>query len=260
MAEEAMNTQTQDTSAVEEKQQETDTDAADNTNQTDGNYAENSAQSTDETHGTENEGQENPPETFLTIKYNKEDVPLSKEEAVKLAQQGKHYFDKLDYIASVKDCSIDDVLKLMAKEIDDKKRDELAEQFGDDEETINLYLEKFHNQNKEKYEKAIADRKLAEEQKETNRISQIGDEFVELQKEFPELKTISDVPKVVIKNAEKMSLEHAYLKYLHQENKKSAEAKQRQQEAENQSTGSMSSENNSADNVADEFIGGIWSR
>lgn len=260
MADEAMNTQTQDTSAVEEPQQETETGTADNTNQTNGNDAGNSAQSIVGTHGTENEGQENPPEAFLTIKYNKEDVPLSKEEAVKLAQQGKHYFDKLDYIASIKNCSIDDILKRMAREIDDKKRDELVEEFGDDEETINLYLEKFHNENKEKYEKAIADRKLAEEEKEKNRISEIGDEFIKLQKDFPELKAVSDLPKEVMKEAANMSLEHAYLKYLYKENKKSAEAIKIQQEAENQSTGSMASDNNSSDNSADEFVKGIWSR
>ena len=261
MADEAMNTQTQDTSATEETQQETDTATADNTNQTDGNDADNSATgdtegnvNTDDATGTLKEV------PFLVAKYNKNDVSLTQEQAKDWAQKGMHYHDKLDYLATIKGTTINEMLKKAISDIDNAERSRLEEQFGDDTDTIEKMMKIFHDEQKSKYEKAIADRKLADEEKEKSRISEIGDEFIELQKDFPELKTVSDLPKEVMKNAVNMSLEHAYLKYLHAENKKTAEAKQKQQEAEKQSTGSMSSDKRSSDSTTDEFIKGIWSR
>lgn len=261
MADEAMNTQTQDTSAIEEPQQETDTNTADNTNQTDGNNAGNSA--TSGTEGNVNNDETNKTSadvSFLVAKYNKNDVPLTQEQAKDWVQKGMHYHDKLDYLATIKGTTINDLLKKAISDIDNAERSRLEEQFGDDTDTIEKMMKIFHDEQKTKYEKAIADRKLADEEKEKNRISEIGDEFIKLQKDFPELKAVSDLPKEVMKEAANMSLEHAYLKYLYKENKKSAEAIKIQQEAENQSSGSMSSENNSSDNSADEFVKGIWSR
>lgn len=195
--------------------------------------------------------------TFLVAKYNKNDVPLTKEMAIELAQKGMHYEDKLDYLATIKGLSINEMLKKAIDDIDDAERSRLKEQFGDDADMIEKGMKIFHDDQREKYEKAIADRENGDEEQKKSLASKIGDEFILLKKDFPELKNVSDIPREVLKSAESMSLEHAYLKYLHNEFKLKKEALANQNRAKKQSTGSMQTASN-ADCGFESFAKGVW--
>ena len=212
MADEAMNTEQQETSAEQETQQEVmeETAATESQEQTNGD-TETTVPDGAETPTEESTVNEEP---FLVARYNKEDVPLSREEAANWAQKGMHYYNKLDYVAAQSDCSVGELLDNIISKMDESKLSELKEQFGDDAETINDMMRIYHEKQKEKYGKAISDRKIAEEQEANNKVAKIGEEFIALQKEFPELSAVKDLPASVLKAAENMSLEHAYLLYL----------------------------------------------
>lgn len=258
-----MNTEQKDTNSVEETLESEEQNTSVDTGEGNPDNAADNETEENETADTENAdaGEENADEAqepFLVARYNKTDVPLSREKAAEWAQKGMHYEDKLEYLAAIRGTTVPEMLKKSIQDIDDKERKRLEEQFGDDTDTIDKMMKLFHEDNKAKYEKAIADQKTAEEEKEKNRIEKLGDEFIELQKSFPELKVIGDIPAAVIKDAKNMSLEHAYLKYLHSEHKKSEAAQQKQQEAAQSSAGSMSSEKAETDTKFDDFARGVW--
>ena len=255
MADEAMNTFEQDTNVQEETQQDVTEETA---------VTESQEQTNGDTKTTVPDGAETPTEEstvneqpFLVARYNKEDVPLSREEAANWAQKGMHYFNKLDYVAAQSDCSVGDLLDNIISKTDEAKLAELKEQFGDDTETINDMMHIYHEKQKEKYDKAVSDRKTVEEQEANNKIAKIGEEFISLQKEFPELSTVKDLPASVLKAAENMSLEHAYLLYLKKNEKTINAAKEKEKEAATASSGSMQTAD-SVDTTADDFARGVW--
>lgn len=193
------------------------------------------------------EAQEEAP--YMVARYNKKDVPLTREKAQEWAQKGMHYSDKLEYLAAIRGTTVADMLKQSISKIDEDERARLEEQFGDDTETIDSMMRVFHEKNQAKYEKAMADMREKEAEQEKNRIAEIGDEFIALQKDFPELKEIKDIPPSVLKEAAKTNLEHAYLKYLHNENKKIEAAKKAQEAAESQSAGSLQNAKKTEDDL-----------
>lgn len=267
MADEAMNTLGQDTNASGEQQQETpDTETqAENTNpQESGADTDDSALNGTQENNSENSedstnGQEVKP--FLNCKYNGKDLGLSAEEAKSWAQKGMHYSDKLDYICALRGISIDEFLKNSAKELDDQYRASLEEEFPDNPEMVDKLMKLRITENKEKYEKFIADREEAEKETKQTRNEEIGNEFISLQKRFPELKTISDVPSKVLNAAEHKSLEHAYLDYLFTEREKLEAAKRTEEAAKQQSAGSLNSEKvNEGDALMEALSEGIWGK
>jgi hypothetical protein len=264
MADEVMNTEQQNTSAEQETQPEVNEETAVTEPQvqangesetTTTNSAEAPSAADNATDESTVEGEEGP---FLTIRYNKEDIPLSQEEAINWAQKGMHYFNKLDYVAAQSDCSVGELLDSIIKKMDDAKLAELQEQFGDDTETINDMMRIYHDKQKEKYEKVISERKLAEEQEAKSKVEKIGEEFIELQKEFPELTAVKDLPKSVLKDAETMSLEHAYLRYLIKNQKTITAAKEKEKEAATASTGSLQTATEDVDTSVSDFARGVW--
>ncbi len=263
MADEVMNTLEQDTNVQGETQQEVteETAVAEPEGQANGesdttttNGANDAAVNT-----VEESTVETPEQPFLVARYNKEDVPLSRDEAANWAQKGMHYFNKLDYVAAQSDCSVGELLDSIIQKQDDAKLEELKEQFGDDTETINDMMRIFHDKQKEKYEKAVSDRKLAEEQESQSKVAKIGDEFINLQKEYPELTAVKDLPKSVLKDAETMSLEHAYLRYLTKNQKTITAAKEKEKVTAAASTGSMQTAE-VIDTSASDFANGVWGR
>lgn len=257
-----MNTEEQNTNVLEEE-------AATNTEelteegaeQTDNavNEAESGAEA--EAEKTSDESTEEEEAPFLVCRYNKNDVPLTMEKAQEFAQKGMHYEDKLNYLAAISDCKTpNELLKNAIDNVTANKKAELEEQFPDDPDTVELYMEKFQRENEKKYGDFLDAIKQEEEKTSQTSVQKLGDEFLELKKEFPELKEIKDIPPSVLKESKNMSLEHAYLKFLHNENKTKQAALEQQKAAEEKTTGSMSSEKNASDSVMDEFIKGIWSK
>jgi len=164
----------------------------------------------------------------------------------------------LERVATLKGQSVKDFLKGLEEQQDDTYRQGLIEKFGDDEETIEKMME-LYNINKQKtLDNAKADRKAAAEAEVQSLNERLANEFVEMKNgDFPELTEFKDLPEEVKRAAAGgLSLSHAYLIHMHNENKKIAAAKASQEAAAKKSTGSMASDE-STDFVGDAFLRGI---
>ena len=213
--------------------------------------------------GTDNGTEQEAP--FLEIRYNHESRGLTRDEAITLAQKGIHYqctYDSLERVAALKGQTVKEFLSGLETAQDDAYRQGLKEKFGDDEDTINSMME-LYNINKQKtLDNARASRKAAAEQEEQTINERLAQEFVEMKNgDFPELTEFKDLPEEVKRAAfEGLSLSHAYLKYMHNENKKIEAAKTSQVEAAKKSTGSLESpDEEGATSFERGFLQGLWS-
>lgn len=207
-----------------------------------------------------------PPAPFLEIKYNHESKGLTREEAATLAQKGMHYeglYQNLERIADLKGVTVKELINGFETEQDEAYRRELAEKFGNDEETINIMMEHYQAEKGKKIDAAKNKRLQDEATAEQNINTRLANEFIELQKEFPELQEFADLPESVRRAAaEGMGLTYAYLLHQHRENKKIAAAKASEEAAAAKSAGSMA-DNPSADTKTDaekSFLKALWGR
>lgn len=258
------NAQELDTTLTDaETQQEVDTSAETDTASQDGQaQADTSAQ--DE--GGDNTGTDEGAEVvtpFLEIQYNHEKRNLSREEAITLAQKGIHYqgtYDTLERVAALKGQSVKEFLSGLETAQDEAYRQGLIEKFGEDEDTIDKMME-LYNINKQKtIDNAKESQRAAAEQEEQTVNERLAQEFVEMKNsDFPELTEFKDLPEEVRRAAfGGLSLSHAYLKYMHDENKKIAAAKASQEEAAKKSTGSMASDKEDANTSVSALLKGLW--
>lgn len=262
------NTSGQETIPAEmETQQEVETNAAlDTAPQGEQTSEDTSAQDTD---GNQNGSEENgtqPPTPFLEIQYNHEKKGLSRDEAITLAQKGMHYqstYDSLERVATLKGQSVKEFLSGLETAQDYAYRQGLVEKFGDDEETIGQMME-LYNINKQKTLDSAREYRNAEVLKEEQSINErLANEFVEMKNsDFPELTEFKDLPEEVKKAAfSGMLLSHAYLKYMHNENKKIAAAKSQSEAAAKKSTGSLGGSYEEGGNSFERgFLQGLWSK
>ena len=204
-----------------------------------------------------------PPAPFLEIKYNHESKGLTREEAATLAQKGMHYeglYQNLERIADLKGVTVKELINGFEAEQDEAYRRELAERFGDDEETINIMMEHYQNGKQGKIDAAKNKRLQDEATAEQNINTRLANEFIELQKEFPELQEFADLPESVRRAAaEGKDLTHAYLLHQHRENKKIAAAKASEEAAAAKSAGSLSG-SVTEDMSEDAFLKGLFNK
>ncbi len=258
------NAQEQDTTPdTVETQQEVDTNVEPGTapqGEPTGN--DTSAQGTDGNQsGADNGGEPTAP--FLEIRYNHESRELTREEAITLAQKGLHYqstYDDLERVATLKGQTVKEFLKGLETAQDEAHRQGLIEKFGEDEDTINKMME-LYNINKQKtLDNAKESQRAAAEQEEQTINERLANEFVEMKNgDFPELTEFKDLPEEVKRAAfEGLSLSHAYLKHMHNENKKIAAEKASQEAAAKKSTGSLGSpEEEGATSFESGFLKGL---
>lgn len=174
----------------------------------------------------------------ITVRFNHADRILTAEETKEFAQKGlkldamSDMLDDLSYYSAIKGKTPQEVLKELIAHEEEVKRNEILERGIDDEEVINLFMDKYRTENKGKFEKMKADRQKAEEAAETTARetleSRLANEFLELQKEFPEIADISAVPSDVLNEARTKNrhLLDAYLRNRLAEEKKVTLAKQ----------------------------------
>lgn len=203
---------------------------------------------------------------FLEVQYNHEKRNLTREEAITFAQKGIHFqktYDAIERVATLKGQSVNEFLNGLETAQDEAHRQGLKEKFGDDEDTINQMME-LYNINKQKtLDNAKASQRAAAEQEEQTTHERLAQEFAEMKSgDFPELTEFKDLPDEVKRAAfGGLSLSHAYLKYMHNENKKIAAAKASQEEAAKKSTGSMAGEKVDSETEAEKrFLNALWGR
>lgn len=206
---------------------------------------------------------------FLTVQFNHAHRDMTREEAVSFAQKGLLYdkisptFSKLDYLAAQSGITVNQMADALMDAAENTQKQKLIAQFGDDEETIEEMMAFYQSRNKDKYDKFLADRAREEEAAfqaaRTQRESSLSDQFLALQKEFPEIQTFAQVPEGVKRLAAegKMELTAAYLLHRHQESKRIAAAAESSAAQSKTSTGSAISEEMAGSAAVDAFIRGV---
>jgi hypothetical protein len=71
--------------------------------------------------------------------------------------------DDLSYLASIKGVKPHDLIKELTKAEEDAYRETVMDRHGDDDEVVEMLMEKYRTENRSKFEKARTDLKEAEE-------------------------------------------------------------------------------------------------
>ena len=209
------------------------------------------------------DGGNEPTEPFLTIQYNHEDRNLTQDEAKTLAQKGVAYdsmYKTISRAAALKGVDVKTFIESFEKAQDEAYRQELIDKYGEDDmETVDTLMEVYQS----KKENTIKTAEEAEQQKlrdqQTTLESRLATEFIELQKEFPEIDKFDKLPNAVkTAAANGQDLLSAYLRFKHSEQKKIDAANKSQQAAKNSSTGSLSSGQTSQSATMDAFMKGLY--
>lgn len=233
--------------------------------------AEEGAESTNDTAAEEDEKQDTAQEEPFTIRYMHEDLNLSRDEAKRFAQLGKHYeenvketIDNLDYLATLQGKSVKELVTELVNGVENKYREELTLNLGEDNPLVEEMLELRRSKNQKAYETAKAER-TAQEQQATEEAQKrvtlkLAEQFEALRETFPEYDTVEKVPDTVIKRAmQSGDLEKEMLRYHLNEVKKIEAAKASQEKNKNQNVGSVKSEQHES-GIMDAFFQGLRSR
>ncbi len=202
------------------------------------------------------------PEPFLSIQFNHEDRSLTREEATEMAQKGYAYdelYSKLHRAAALQGKDVKTFIDGFEKAQDEAYRAELEEKFGDDTETIESLMELYNSKKESTVKAAQSELERQKAESKSNLESRLADEFIELQKEFPELKDFSSLPSSVKKAAaDGKNLCDAYLRYLHTEKKKIDAAKSSAEAAKKASAGNLKPDGAEHDDVMNAFMQGLY--
>lgn len=204
---------------------------------------------------------------FLSVRYNHEDRELTQAEAQSYAQRGiqaEPIMADLRYLAAQEGMkSVKDFIDKLKTAADSARMENIKSQLVDDGNAE--LLESIVAAEQQKFREAAGvieeDEKKAFASEYENEHSRLADEFVALQKEFPEFGEFKDLPQSVLRIAqkEKISLLDAHLRHQHAENKKIKKAEQSQAAAKESSTGSMQSENADTYSLLSEAMkAGVW--
>ena len=182
-------------------------------------------------------------EPFLSIQFNHEDKALTREEATTMAQKGYAYdelYSKIHRAATLQGKDVKAFIDGFEKAQDDAYRAELEAKFGDDTETIESLMELYNSKKESTVKAAQSELERQKKEQQDNLESRLADEFIELQKEFPDIKDFSALPSSVKKAAaDGKNLCDAYLRHLHTENKKIEAAKASAEAAKKASGGNL---------------------
>lgn len=261
--------------------QEDTTPGAEASNETNGTQVTDTAsqESGEETNGSEGgtatqntEEEENEEESGLDVRFNHQDVKLSREDAVKFAQMGMKLeklnpvLSKIDFLASVSNKTREEFIEELFNQYESGIEKNLRESFTGDENILADLIALEKNKHKEAYENMLKRNRTAEEEAEKQAVeaveTRIAGEYTELIKEFPELegKEFRDLPASVKKAAYSgTALMTAYLLHQHNEQRKAQAAEKATEKQNKASVGSMSGgEGISSADI--DFLKGLWGK
>ena len=205
----------------------------------------------------------------FTLRYKHEDISVSRDEAKRLAQLGKHYeendkklLDDLDYIATLKGKSVKDFVRELVEGDESDYREELVAQFGEDSDVVNDMLELRRQKNRKAYDEAVTNRnaaeKQAEEEAQKSATTKLAEQYEAVRELFPAYDTVEKVPDAVIKAALKSGdLEKELLRFELSERNKTDAAKATSEKNKKENVGSVASDNTD-DGLSSAFVRGVW--
>lgn len=210
-----------------------------------------------------NDGGNEPPQPFMTVKHKHEDVNLSQEEAtdwIQIGMASKSMLETVRRAAALKGVDVKTFIESSEKDQDEAYRQELIAKHGEDDmETVDKLMELYQSKKESTVNAAIEaeKRQKAEEQKTLE--GRIADEFIELQKEFPDIKDFESLPKSVKAAASKgENLLFSYLRFQHSEARKVEAAKQAEEAARKASGGSLSTPSEEPSSAMDALMRGLY--
>ena len=193
-------------------------------------------------------GIENPTDDtdqFLEFSFNNEMRTLNRDEAVAYALKGlelEGMHKKLDYLANADGKSVEEFLETLLTARESAHRQELESRISD-ENAVNDLMDLYRTREKEKYEQVLLGRNKAQEEAKKSREGQIAEDFLKLQKEFPDIADFKSLPNEVKRAAANgEGLLSAYLLFKHREGQAVKKAEESAKAASAASSGSMSSE------------------
>ena len=205
---------------------------------------------------------------FLSLPHNHEIRDFNREETVDYVQTGiyaKPILADLRYLAAQDGYkSVKDFLENLKSSAEASRLENLRGQLVDEgnEELLNSILAAETAKIKNAAGVIEEDEKKAFASEYESEHSRLADEFIALNKEFPDLKEFKDVPKQVLQLAqkEKITLLDAQLRFNHAENKKIKQAEMSSAAAAKSSTGSLSDSDTSGgtSSVLDAMRKGVW--
>lgn len=219
--------------------------------------SENSAQSDEaDENGSADESADNTDnKVFLTL----DGENITAEQAKGLVKAGRDYqaknqpiLDKIDMImtSSKKNDgteyqSVDEFVDSLLTAIDNSLMSECLDDAGGNEKIADELFKSRKAERESKYKTILENRKTAEQDKEKEVTKRVADEFENLQKEFPEIKTYAELPTEIKKYASEnnVSLLSAKLLYDH----KNRMASNKQKETENNNSQSNIGPQNSSE-------------
>ena len=205
----------------------------------------------------------------FTLRYKHEDISVSRDEAKRLAQLGKHYeendkklLDDLDYVATLKGMTVKDLVKRLVDSDESDYREELVAQFGEDSDVVKDMLELRRQKNRKAYDEAVTNRnaaeKQAEEEAQKSATTKLAEQYEAVRELFPAYDTVEKVPDAVIKAALKSGdLEKELLRFELSERNKTDAAKATSEKNKKENVGSVASDNKD-DGLSSAFIRGVW--
>ena len=205
----------------------------------------------------------------FTLRYKHEDISVSRDEAKRLAQLGKHYeendkklLDDLDYIATLKGKSVKDFVRELVEGDESDYREELVAQFGEDSDVVKDMLVLRRQKNRKVYDEAVTKRnaaeKQAEEEAQKSATAKLAEQYEAVRNLFPAYDTVEKVPDAVIKAALKSGdLEKELLRFELSERNKTDAAKATSEKNKEENVGSVASDNTD-DGLSSAFVRGIW--
>lgn len=202
----------------------------------------------------------------IPIRFNHESKNLTIDEAATYAQKGmaaEPVMSKLRYLSAIFGKPINQVVDSLLTSNEEARKTELLEKVNGDEELAKQLFEAEKSKHQKAVDDMIAAEKSADEQEKASVNDRLASDFIELQKEYPEISSVDKIPKSVMKNAvdKNISLLDAYLRYERTENKKIKAAVESQKTAEKSTTGSaQSADNDGTTPEIEAMLQGLWGR
>ncbi len=218
------------------------------------------------------------PDFKLPVKFYGEQRNLTFEEAVEFAQKGmksdklkaelddykksKPLLDKLAYLSSKHGKTAEEIIEGLMTADEQFLRSQLTEKYGElPEEVMTTLIKEEKAKAQNAYNEHLSEEKAQQAENEKAMQTRIADEFLELQKEFPEISSFDNVPDSVIIDAVNngRNLVDAYLRHQSKESRKIEAAQQAEASAKKSSAGSLEGgEVSHATNAETAFLDGLW--
>lgn len=216
------------------------------------------------------------PNDDFSLQFNHEEVKVSKDEAVRLAQYGlfleklgkdysadvKQIMADLDYYATIQNKSVKDLVAEMVNGAEKAYRDELTFSLGENNPLIDEMVELRKAKNRKAYDDAVSERaakaQQAAEDAEKSQAARLAEQFEGLREAFPDIDTIEKIPETVFKRALKSGdLEKEMLRYELSERKKIEAAKASEEKNKEENIGSAQSASTESSTMS-AFMKGLW--